>query len=111
MEWKMAERGRLRGDFRKPIWSAVRFLAARKKRWKRCERLFMVGARSSIDGMFKSRVVRHDAKWVRVVVGVWRRWRVDSGLSCGAVKFMFVFVGRRARLRVVIALVQASSQV
>jgi hypothetical protein len=63
MVWKTEERGRLRGDFeRKPMCSAVRFLAAMKKRWKRAEREVTVGVRSFVEGMFMSRAVRRDAR-------------------------------------------------
>lgn len=96
---------------RKPMWRAIRFLAARKKRWKIVERDDMVLVRSFVEGMFMSRVVRQVASEERVVGGVCRRWRVESGFSCGAVKRMEVFFEfRRARLRVVIARVQAGSQ-
>jgi hypothetical protein len=112
MWWKTESRLRVRGVLlRKPMCSATRFFAASKKRRRIADRDDMLVVSFSFAGMLMSSAMRRVASWERVEGGVWRRWRVDSGLSWGAVKRIDEVEVRRALLRVVIARVQAGSHV
>lgn len=92
------------------MWNAVRLLAAMKKRRRRGEREEIVFARSVVEGMLMSRLVMWDPIAEKYSGGVCMRFRVASGLIWGAVNRILEVEFKSAMLKLVIALVQAGSQ-